>query len=251
MLVAWSNNGQNANLLISPELTGKAQTISFWARGFTVASGLNETFSVWVSDTDTEVKSFTQLHEVENYPENGIVPEEWTEFKVTVPEGTKYFGILHDSYDSYALFIDDITFKAAGVLPSDTKLTGYNVYCDGKLLPDMPTDSQCIFHDPGENGIYNYRVSALYNYGESRASEPYVANFHRVSIAEIEGTGITLKCENRVLTVNAPEGMAINVIDIAGRIIASGTTNLSATVPANDAVVLVTVGTHVVKALVK
>ncbi|MBD5424797.1 MAG: hypothetical protein HDR45_01205 [Bacteroides sp.] len=251
MLVAWSNNGQNANLLISPELTGKAQTISFWARGFTVASGLNETFSVWVSDTDTEVKSFTQLHEVENYPENGIVPEEWTEFKVTVPEGTKYFGILHDSYDSYALFIDDITFKAAGVLPSDTKLTGYNVYCDGKLLPDMPTDSQCIFHDPGENGIYNYRVSALYNYGESRASEPYVANFHRVSIAEIEGTGITLKCENRVLTVNAPEGMAINVIDIAGRIIASGTTNLSATVPASDAVVLVTIGSHVVKALVK
>lgn len=252
MLVAWSCEGQNANLLISPELTGEEQTISFWARGFTVASGMHETFSIWTSDTDTNVKSFTQLHEVENYPESGIVPEEWTEFKFTVPAGTKYFGILHDAYDSYALFIDDISFKTAGVLPADTKLTGYNFYYNGELHQECLDEqsTQNASHVPETNGIYEYRVSAVYNHGESRATEPIVVDFHHTSIAEIAGTGITLECNNQVLTVNAPEGTPISVIDITGRIIASGTSTLTAAVPANS-VVLVSAGSNIFKITVK
>ncbi|MDE6512585.1 MAG: choice-of-anchor J domain-containing protein, partial [Muribaculaceae bacterium] len=252
MLVAWSNDGQNANLLISPELTGEEQTVSFWGRGFTVASGMHETFSVWVSDTDTQVKSFTQLHEVENYPESGIVPEEWTEFKFTVPAGTKYFGILHDAYDSYALFLDDFTFKTAGVLPADTELTGYNFYYNGELHQECSDGHlmQSASHVPEEDGIYEYRVSAVYNHGESRATEPIEVDFHRTSIAEIEGTGITLECNDQVLTVTAPEGTTISVIDITGRVIASGKSTLTTAVPANS-VVLVSAGTNIFKVAVK
>ncbi len=249
MLVAWSCDNQNANLLISPELTGEEQTVSFWGRGFTVASGMHETFSVWVSDTDTQVKSFTQLHEVENYPESGVVPEEWTEFKVTVPAGTKYFAILHDSYDSYALFLDDFSFQAAGILPADTELTGYNVYCNGALLPDMPVDYHGVIHDPEENGLYSYRISALYNNGESRATEPFEVDFHRTSIVEIAADGVTMECLNGVLTVSAPEGMPISVIDLAGRVVASSATRLTATV-SGQSVVLVTVGTKAYKVAV-
>ena len=49
LLVAWSTNGPNDNWLISPELSGAAQTVSFWARSFTIAYG--EEFEVYYSLT--------------------------------------------------------------------------------------------------------------------------------------------------------------------------------------------------------
>lgn len=247
MLVAWSTDGQNANLLISPELTGAAQTISFWGRGFTNAPSMCETFSVWVSDTDTDIKSFTQIKEVENYPENNIVPEEWTEFKVALPEGTKYFAILHDAYDSYALFLDDFTFETAGVLPVDTELTGYNVYCNGEKLAESVETS--AVHTPEAEGTYSYRLSAIYNHGESRAAAPVEVELVSDAIAEI-ASGITVECHNHVLTVKAPEGTPVSVIDLAGRVLATGSGSMNVTLPANG-VVLVAAGSHTAKVAVK
>ena len=40
-----------------------------------------------------DIESFTRIENVENYPENGIVPETWNEYKATLPEGAKYFAI--------------------------------------------------------------------------------------------------------------------------------------------------------------
>ena len=252
MLVAWSCEGQNGNLLISPELTGEAQTISFWGRGFTISAGMNETFSVWVSFTDTAIKSFTQVHDVENYPESGVVPEEWTEYKATLPEGAKYFAILHDAYDSYALFLDDFTFEAGGVLPHDTKIEGYNVYCNNALLCDA--DAAAAAHNPASDGTYNYRVSAVYNHGESRATVPVEIEFDGFANVGVESAQIapdtTISCEQRTVTVNAPEGTPISIVDLGGRIIASGTGTLSATI-AGDNVVIVAAGAQIAKVTLK
>lgn len=249
MLVAWSCSSQNANLLISPELTGAEQTVTFWARGFTTANGLNESFSFWVSDTDTNVKSFTQLKDFENYEASNIVPEDWTEFKVTVPAGTKYFSILHDAYDSYALFLDDFTFEKAGLLPADTELTGYNVHVDGKHLATV--QETAYIHAPEANGTYEYRLTAVYNHGESRATAPVSVNFNisEDGVAEI-ADDVTIECHNRILTVNAPEGTSINVIDLAGRIIATGSGKLTTAITANG-IVFVTAGSHTAKVTVK
>ena len=63
-----------------------------------------------------------------NYPENNQVPEDWTEFSASLPAGAKHFAIHHTSFDTYALMIDDITYKSAGTLPADTQLEGYNIY---------------------------------------------------------------------------------------------------------------------------
>ena len=247
MLVAWSTDGQNANLLISPELTGAAQTISFWGRGFTIAPTMCETFSVWTSDTDTDVKSFTKVDVVENYPENNIVPEEWTEFKVQLPEGTKYFAILHDSYDSYALFLDDFTFEANGVLPIDTELKTYNVYCNGEKLTESAETA--TVHTPETEGNYSYRLTAVYNHGESRAAAPVEVELIADGIAEI-ATGVTVECHNRILSVIAPEGTPVSVIDLAGRILATGSGSITVSLPANG-IVLVAAGTHTAKVTVK
>ena len=249
MLVAWSCEKQNANLLISPELTGEEQTITFWARGFTIASTLNETFSFWISDTDTNVKSFTQFKDYEKYDLSNLVPEEWTEFKVTVPAGTKYFGILHDSYDTYALFLDDFSFETAGQLPADTKLTGYNVHVDGKHHATV--NETALTHTPDADGTYEYRLTAVYNHGESRATAPVCVELDSTStgVAEI-AEGVTIECHNRVLTVVAPADTPVSVIDLSGRIIATGTGTLNTKVTANG-VIFVTAGKHIAKVKVK
>ncbi|MDE7154382.1 MAG: choice-of-anchor J domain-containing protein [Muribaculaceae bacterium] len=249
MLVAWSTDGQNANLLISPELTGARQTITFWARGFTIAGGLNETFSFWVSDTDTNVKSFTQIKDFDNYNASLLVPEEWTEFHITVPEGTKYFGILHDAYDSYALFLDDISFEAAGILPIDTELIGYNVHVDGKH--HAAVQEAAHIHTPEADGTYEYRLTAVYNHGESRATAPVSVEFDSTQsgIAEI-ADDLTIECHNHILTVIAAEGTPITVIDLSGRIIATAESTLTTPVNANG-IIFVTAGTHTVKVTVK
>lgn len=246
MLAAWSCNGQNSNLLISPRLSGEEQTVSFWARGFTEQEDECETFSVWVSDTDAQTSSFAKVKEIENY--NGIVSEVWTEYKFTVPAGTNYFAILHDSYNSWALFLDDFSFSQANVLPVDTELTGYNLYCNGKKVSE--TAETTAAHSPEDNGTYDYRLTAVYNNGESRATEPVSIELsEEVSAAEI-GNGVKIECHDHFIYVTAPEGIPVSIVSINGRILASGRGNLCAAVPA-EKVVIVSVGSFTAKVSVK
>lgn len=249
MLVAWSCDGQNANLLISPELTGEEQTITFWARSFVSYYYYAESFSFWVSDTDTNVKSFTQLTDFEDVDASSAVPEEWTEFKITVPAGTKYFGILHDSYDTYALFLDDFSFETAGLLPADTELTGYNVHIDGEHHANVQEETHA--HVPEADGIYEYRLTAVYNNGESRATAPisieYDSSFD--GVAEI-AAGVTIECHNHVLNVNVPEGTPVSVVDLSGRILDTANGSLTTTVAA-DGIIFVIAGNTTAKVIVK
>ena len=170
LLVAWSCQGQNDNWLVSTELTGAAQTVSFWARSFMIT--FPESFEVWYSTTDKKVESFVKVETVENYPENGQLPETWAEYKAALPEGAKYFAIRHTSYDSFCMYIDDIKFEAAPVLPADFKLEGYNVYRNGQKVNDTPVTETKYTDVVNEDLMYTYRVSAVYNYGESRHSAP-------------------------------------------------------------------------------
>ncbi|MDE6535429.1 MAG: choice-of-anchor J domain-containing protein [Muribaculaceae bacterium] len=245
MLVAWSCQSQNANLLISPELSGEAQTISFWGRGFTIAQGLNETLSVWYSTTDTEVASFTEVKEIEGMPESGIVPEEWTEFKFEIPEGAKYFAVLHDAYDSYCLFLDDFSFKAAGELPADTELTGYNLYVNGEKAQET-AETETV-HTPEAAGTYAYRLSAQYNNGESRATEPQELEFtESVGLAEI-ADGVKISRDGNTISVTAPAATPIAIVDLQGHVLAKGNGNLTVTLPVGTRIVIVSAGSNSAK----
>lgn len=107
----------NDDYLISPLLSGNAQTISFYAR----SSGrvFPEMISVRASSTDRMASSFRRLTLYSN------LSFEWTRFEVELPEGTRYFAIVNESYDQYMLFVDDVTFEAA---PVETPLLGYDLY---------------------------------------------------------------------------------------------------------------------------
>lgn len=154
---------QTDHWLISPELTGNAQTISFQARALTGNYGA-ETFEVWASSTDNDPESFTK---VQDYSTDAT---EWTEFTADLPEGTKYFAIRHTSTDVFALFLDDITFEKNAATP-----TAYNIYYDGELIGTVESDvtTYTVGSDEISTGEHTFGVSAVYEEGDE--SKPATA----------------------------------------------------------------------------
>lgn len=164
----------NDNWLISPELSGNAQTVSFWAKSCMITWG--ETFEVLYSTTGNNPEDFTQTVDVENFPADGIIPETWTEYKVALPEGAKYFAIRHRTYDTLALLIDDVTFESAPDVPEDIALVGYHVFRDGVQLTGEPVTETTYSDIPlaGSNATdgqeFTYTVVPVYNYGPAPVS---------------------------------------------------------------------------------
>lgn len=175
MMAPSAQGAPNDNWLISPELSGNAQTISFWAKSMTIA--WPESFQVLYSVTGNTYDCFTQTVEVQNYPADGTVPEVWTEFKAALPEGAKYFAIRHDSDDTLALLVDDVTYEAAPEIPSDLAVTGYHIFRDGKQITTEAVTGTAYTDTPlaadSEDGSYefSYAVAPVYNHGAARVSD--------------------------------------------------------------------------------
>lgn len=210
LLVGWSSNGKNDNWLISPALSGNAQTISFFAKSFTVAYA--ESFEVLYSTTGKEIADFIKIDAVENYPENGIVSEDWTEYKAALPEGAKYFAIRQTSDDTYALYIDDITFEAAAACEG-LELIGYNVYRDGTRINDETVTDNWFIDRTIMSGSTEYRVSAVYNQGESRLSN----GFSLISgIDGIASSAVSISAGEGFISIIGAEGKHISICNVAG-----------------------------------
>jgi len=112
-----SMDRDNDDWMISPRLSGNAQTISFYAR----SSGMvfPETIKVMASKSDKVISSFAEVSKYEK------IDSKWTKYEVDLEAGTQYFAIRNTSYDQYLLFVDDVTFEAGAI---DTTIEGYDVY---------------------------------------------------------------------------------------------------------------------------
>ncbi len=155
------------NWLFSPELSGDEQEVAFYAKNTNVDGyTYKETFDVLYSTTDKNKASFTKIGDTRELSDGN-----WQEFKVSLPAGAKYFAINHNTYTWDAPFffmVDDITYtKGSG------KVTGYNVYRDGKLLGTVDA-STSTFTDTevkaGDTNTYIYGVTAVYSTEESAAT---------------------------------------------------------------------------------
>lgn len=153
--------GSNDDWLISPELSGEAQTISFYAKNIATQSGQYvEEFEVLYSTEGTEAGDFRPLTS-----EPVKAADTWTEYSYELPVQTRHFAIRVVSSDQFALFIDDICYD--GVRPV---LAGYNIYRDGELLSSVGP-AMLGFTDDGTDGDnHDYFVTALYDIGESGPS---------------------------------------------------------------------------------
>ena len=164
--------------LITPELSGDEQTLSYWvfapnddySSGSQYPNGGPETFDVYYSEDDTNVSSFIKLNK-DSYEATST----WTKFETEVPEGAKYFAIVHTStgelssygYEPNRLMVDDVTYKCGGL-----RVMGYNVYRDGVLAKrlDSKTTSWTDEKATENNGTHYYNVITVYANGESDVS---------------------------------------------------------------------------------
>ncbi|MBP5387486.1 MAG: choice-of-anchor J domain-containing protein [Prevotella sp.] len=163
MLMSSSSYEAN-DWLISPDLSGSAQTITFFARG---TNSYAESFEVLYSTTDNEPESFTAIGKTVAFK-----GAEWKQYTYQLPEGSRYFAIRKVTNDGNMLFIDDITFVPETHARQDLTLLGYNVYCDGERINDVLITGNSF----GEIGNGDYYVTAVYDKGESALSEKAIRN---------------------------------------------------------------------------
>ena len=165
---------ENDDWLITPRLDGRAQTVRFWAKAATFDS---EWINVYTSTTDNHHDSFVKL----NSEERIYVGDGWREYSFDVPEGTSYFAV-RCIRRSVMLMVDDFTFAPAATDEAPRTLTGYNVYCDGKMIAFVPAPETSYTGEKADNSA-TYFVTAVYEQGESLPSNE--VNVQATAIEEV------------------------------------------------------------------
>ena len=147
--------GKSDHWLISPELSGNSQTISFYVCEMVTTYG-DETYEILVSTTDNNPSSFSQLGGTYS-----VSSTSWAQQSVQLPAGTKYFAIRHTSNNVFALLLDDVTYE--GAAPVQISPVSYNVYLDGELVGNVPaTDALTYDFSELATGDHTVEISAVY-----------------------------------------------------------------------------------------
>ena len=130
--------------LISPQLSGNAQTITFYERIFS-EDYKPETYEVLVSMTNNDPESFTL---VQSFESDAI---DWTLRSASLPEGAKYFAIRHtSSSEKFGMMIDDVTYEITNEAPvAESGLLRLHLLMADQL-------KQEIFDDNSHPDAYGY-----------------------------------------------------------------------------------------------
>lgn len=165
--------------LISPMLSGEAQTILFWANnGQPDMTKIRypQTIEVLYSDKTADHADFKKLS---TFTQSG---GKWNSFTAELPDGANYFAIrcTTKEADAFCMLLDDVYYYAGY-----GKLKGYNVYRNDELIATLPADatSTTVTFDPNAEAT-RYSVSAVYAGGESTAAydEACQTDIHDVTI---------------------------------------------------------------------
>lgn len=181
----------NNDWLISPELNGSEQWISFYAKSFTTDQTAPERMRVFYSTSDNSPANFTEL--TSGYVE---LSESWVEYRYHLPEGARYFAINCVSDGSFAMFVDDATFNDLTV-PAWT-LTGYDVYRDGVKIGHSATTA---FTDDTPLDKAVYTVVPVFAQGEGGRSASCTV--------ELTGIGSVLEGDDAPVNVYNLQGMLL------------------------------------------
>ncbi len=219
MLIAIASNGKaNDDWAISPELFGGAQTITFWAKSKEEdpewAEWSTEKFEILYSTTGTETSDFIKISD------ESVMSKQWVKFTADLPEGAKYFAIRYVSEDCYSMMIDDFTFIPAGAV-ADISLMGYNVYRDGVKANGDTVEDNTYTDEESPSGDHSYVVTALYDKGESRASN--IVNLTTSGIGDAALDGVRITVEGRTIVVTGAEGRQVSITSVDGKVLATAT----------------------------
>ena len=202
----------NDDWLISPALSGEAQTVTFSAKSLFGDDGaggdLHESFEV-VALSGNDVATATKQVVLSA----NVVPTDWTLYQASLPEGTAHFAIHCTSADKFMLMVDDVTFR-----PAPLALQGYRVYRDGEVIATLPA-STTHFEDLAPKGEHKYGVSVLYAEGESALSNLYSV---ATAITEVETSTLVARGGQGCLRLSGCNGSLIEVTGTDGRTLYSG-----------------------------
>lgn len=256
MLVCFGNTGttddpdvrQNDDWLISPELDGSAQTVSFYAKAGMSGSYIPERMVFAYSTTGDEVADFTQQSDTINVSN----VSGWEEYKFDLPQGAKHFAIHCVSDNKLALMLDDITYIPAGAKQIQLTLSGYNVYRDSVLLNEEPVSGTAYTDRTAEYmHTYNYLVTAVYAEGESLPSNQATAQ-HTTGISDnTVQTTPGVRTGNGTITVTGADGRQISIYSADGALVTRATGLQENRFPVQPGLYLVSVSGTTHKVLVR
>lgn len=207
----YSPGKPNDDWLISPELSGQAQTIRLFAKAGMGGSYVPEQMELLYSTTDTRTESFVKVGEtidVDNV-------DGWAEHSFDVPAGAKYFAIHCVSDYKFALLIDDVTYIPAGAEPEPLTLLGYHVYRDKQRVSESIVQTTA-FTDASADAK-TYQVTAVYDKGESAPAQVAVDN---TGVRDTQMDGCEVLGEQGRITVSGAQGREIGVFTADGRSVA-------------------------------
>lgn len=247
LMAVW-NDEYNDDWVISPELTGDAQTVTFMGRSYD--DYYLENIAVMYSTTDRDIDSFNYL------PEGGVydgISAEWTRYSFDLPAGTKYFAIGYVSECCVAFLLDDITYQPAGGTSAEVKVLGFNVYRDGMKLNGTPLAGTVYTDLPDAGSHPVYHVTAVYDDGESRLSNPFELYFSGINGFGTSASDLNVTSVSGELRISAATAQAFAVYTADGRQVSSGTvtSGVTATVSLDAGVYIVRGATSSVKAFVR
>lgn len=196
--------------LISPELTGEAQTLSFFARSYDAKYA--EAFEVMVSYSGNDIADFRTVGS------RSEIPAVWNSYSFGLPEGAKYFAIRCVSRNKFMLLLDDISFISAE--SAKLEINGYNVWKNGTLVTDSPvTGNSWIDVNEKSDVDPEYRVTAVYDKGESKPSD--IAGITFVGLGQTAINNVSVTAGTGIITVTGADGLSITVTGTDGRTAAS------------------------------
>lgn len=178
----------NSDYMVSPELSGDAQTISFWAKGYrgyestgyATEMAFNETVEVLYTTDAANLDPTTYEVAVAEFSINDVL---WTQYTADLPAGAMHFAIHRTSKareytnnedlgttveipgtGSFVMMIDNIEFF---VKPREVK--GYNLYKNGKFVEQLSAD-QTAYSVKRASTSDEYTMTVVYDDGESNPS---------------------------------------------------------------------------------
>ena len=238
-LVAFCAAKTNDDWLISPQLLGQEQTVSFFARAMN-PSYPNESFEVLYSASGTDIADFTKME--------GVVMNTaaWKKYEYTLPAGARYFAIRCTSNNQFGLMLDDIEYIPA---QPAVDLTGYKVYRDGKTLAEPIGETEYVDAGIKSGESHTYHVSALYADGESIRSNAAVVM--ATGVESVAADGVKVFSADGHIDVIGADGMAVAVAAIDGKVLYNFKGTAADRVPVVSGVYIVTTGRASYKILVK
>lgn len=209
---AWpsATTASNDDWLISPELPGSAQLISFYIRS--LKDG-NDAIEVLASASGTDTGSFTSVTGAKPVK----VGASWTLLHFALPEGTRHFAIRYIGKNGEGVMIDDIMYFGTPIFVPD----GYIIYRNGiRINSELVKETGYTDTDLEENTAYRYAVAPVVNGVEMDKSEELVLETNSLDSVGSEST-ISIHAVEGGIEVAGAEGCQVNAYAIDGKCVVS------------------------------